>query len=67
MMQGLKTTKDSLSVTKVLITGIKPKASNLKAAMTADLYATDKAYELVKKGVPFRKAYQQIKQEIYEN
>lgn len=42
---------------------------NLSNAMTEDLFATEKVYELVKQGVPFRDAYQQIKDDLnlYEN
>ena len=28
--------------------------------MTSELYATEEAYKLVKKGVPFRDAYKQV-------
>ena len=31
-----------------------------KKAMTPELYATEKAYTLVKKGMPFREAYQKV-------
>ena len=61
LMQGLKVTGDCLVMAKILIEGIKPKVDKLKAAMTPELYLTDKAYELVKKGVAFRDAYKQIK------
>lgn len=61
LMQGLKITQDCLVMAKILIEGIKPKTDKLKVAMTEDLYATDKAYALVKKGVAFRDAYKQIK------
>lgn len=33
----------------------------LENAMTKDLYATNEAYELVKKGMSFREAYKQVK------
>ena len=32
--------------------------------MTQELYATEKALELVKKGIPFREAYKKISQEF---
>jgi argininosuccinate lyase len=37
----------------------------LKAAMTDDLYATEKVYDLVAQGVPFRDAYKQVKEELF--
>ena len=33
------------------------------AAMTKELFATEKAYKLVKQGVPFREAYKKISKE----
>lgn len=39
------------------------KEKNLLAAMTNNLYATEKIYKLVKKGAPFRQAYIKIKEE----
>ena len=38
-----------------------------KKAMNKELYATNKVYELVKKGVPFRDAYKKISQEYERN
>lgn len=38
----------------------------LSGAMTSDLFITEKVYELVNKGMPFREAYQKIKKEIIE-
>jgi argininosuccinate lyase len=32
--------------------------------MSEDLFATEKVYELVKQGIPFREAYQKVKKEI---
>lgn len=61
LMQGLKITLQSLQVCKLVVEGLKPNQDKLKAAMTPELYATDRAYELVKQGVPFREAYEQIK------
>lgn len=49
-----------LAVTEILVTNIKPKKENLVKAMSPELYATQAAYELVTKGLPFREAYKQI-------
>ena len=38
--------------------------AQLDAAMTDDLYITDKVYELVKQGVSFREAYLQVKESL---
>jgi argininosuccinate lyase len=48
----------------ILVLGkLKVNESNCKKAMTKELYATEKAYELVKKGVPFREAYKTVSKE----
>ncbi|MBU0705935.1 hypothetical protein KJ657_00925 [Patescibacteria group bacterium] len=36
----------------------------LKKAMTEDLYATDKVYDLVNKGKSFREAYKEVKSRL---
>ena len=36
---------------------LKVNKNKCKKAMSQELYATDREYELVKKGVPFREAY----------
>jgi len=60
VMKGCACTKESIEVMTLLIKNIKIQKDACEKAMTSDLYATDKVYELVKKGVPFRDAYRQI-------
>jgi argininosuccinate lyase len=36
------------------------KRENCEKALTEEVYATEKVYELVKQGVPFREAYQKV-------
>lgn len=50
----------SLHIVKLLLKSMTPNISILKHAMTKELYATHAAYELVKKGMPFREAYVKI-------
>jgi argininosuccinate lyase len=57
------TTLESLNISAQVLSGIQVNASRCRAAMTEDLYATEKAYKLVKKGVPFREAYHKVKKE----
>ena len=45
---------------------IKPNKINLLNACTPEIYATHFAYELVKKGLPFRKAYLIVKDKLNE-
>ena len=37
---------------------------NCEKAMTKELYATEKAYDLVKKGKSFREAYKEVKKKF---
>jgi len=40
--------------------GVAPDVERCRAAMTEELYATERACELVRQGVPFREAYRRI-------
>jgi argininosuccinate lyase len=64
LMKGIERTKDSLSIMKLVIEGIKINEDKCKKAMTEELFATKKIYELVKSGMTFRDAYRKIKEEI---
>jgi argininosuccinate lyase len=60
LLKSLKITIDSLDVMSTVISGLKTKDSKLSAAMTDELYATEKAYKLVEEGMPFRDAYKKV-------
>jgi len=53
-------TRESLTIGAALFNHLSINRGNCETAMTEELYATEKVYELVKQGVPFRDAYQQI-------
>lgn len=53
-----------LALVPTLVDGVQFKADVLRAAISPDLYATDRALELVVDGVPFRDAYLQAAREI---
>ena len=57
---GLRYTETSLEVMSVVIKNIKPVKKVLYDAMTPQLFAAHKAFEQVKKGVPFRDAYIEV-------
>ena len=65
-MKGIKTTLDSLGIASLVIENITVNTDRCKEAMTDEIYATERAYALVKKGIPFREAYRQIGKELYE-
>jgi argininosuccinate lyase len=60
LMESLEITQDCLKAAKVLLENIKPNKKALENAMTHDLYATEEALKLVKQGIPFRAAYQNV-------
>jgi len=61
IMESFEIVLSSLKATKLLIIGLTPDVAKLKAAMTDELYATQKALDLVAKGISFRDAYKLIK------
>lgn len=63
LMESLEITLDSLKATKILLENLTPDKEKLEAAMTKELFATEKALKLVLKGESFRSAYQKIGKE----
>ena len=62
LMKSIKETKNCLKIMSLVLANLKIDQKKCKKAMTTDLYATEKVYELVKKGSSFREAYKKIKQ-----
>lgn len=62
-MRALEITKKSLSIAKLIIENLKVNEEKCKKGLTEEIYATERVYKLVEKGVPFRKAYQKISKE----
>lgn len=67
LMESFEITLDTLKAAQILVQNIKPNENALKTAMTDKLYATEKAYQLVKKGIPFRKAYKIVGKEVFKS
>ncbi len=51
---------ESLMMTQLVLDNMTPNLNKLNTSITTDLTATQSAYELVAKGVPFRTAYREI-------
>lgn len=64
LMESIDITLDSIKVAGILLTNLTPNKEILANALTEEIYATNKAFSLVKKGIPFRQAYRQIGLEI---
>src|SRR3989344_6417301 len=59
-MKGLQVTKESLDIMALIIVNLKVNKEKCSRAMTKELFATEEAYKLVKKGMPFRDAYRKV-------
>ena len=64
IIQGFDITKKSLEVMQIVLDQIKVDADKCKKAMTGELYATNKVYNLTKQGVPFRDAYMEVSKSL---
>lgn len=60
LIKSFEIVLESLKITRLLLSNMKPNIDVLKKAITKELFATHAAYELVKIGMPFRDAYQKI-------
>lgn len=60
IMNGFDITNDCLKIFTLIITGTKVSREACEKAMTKELFAAEEAYNLVRKGIPFREAYQQV-------
>lgn len=67
LMSGLTKTHLALRVAALVITGLKVNTEKCRAALTPELFATTKVYELVKDGIPFREAYRMVSAQLNRN
>ena len=64
-IKGMKLALDTIRVMTLVVKNLEAKKKNLESACTPELYATDEALRLVKKGKSFREAYQEVKEKFY--
>lgn len=64
-IKGMKLALSTMEVMNMVVESLEAKKENLEAACTPELYATDEALKLVKKGKSFREAYQEVKAKFY--
>ena len=64
VMNGFSTTLDSLDITTLLFQNLVVNKVKCESALDDEIFATEKLYKLVKKGIPFRDAYMQIAKTI---
>lgn len=65
-MDGLHITRSSLRIMSLLISGTTVNRDALLKGFTPDVFATDRALELVGEGMPFRDAYHHVKEHLGE-
>ncbi len=63
-MKGFDTTRSTLRILRGLVEGLAVNEEALLAGFTPEVYATDRALELVAGGMPFRDAYDHVKQNL---
>lgn len=63
-IQGFEITRSTLRIFHKLMKGLTVNKKALFVGFTPDLFATDRAVELVAEGVPFRGAYAHVKKEL---
>ncbi|MEK6984537.1 MAG: argininosuccinate lyase [Nanoarchaeota archaeon] len=64
LIESFEITLSTLKIFKIIIEKIKVDKEKCIEACTDDLFATEHAYELVKKGTPFRDAYKEVAKNI---
>ena len=65
-MRGVEATAGSLSVMRLTFEKLEVIEENLRAGFPPEIYATDRALELVADGVPFRDAYRRVAAHLEE-
>ncbi|MBN1894762.1 argininosuccinate lyase [bacterium] len=64
VMQCLDITARSLGIMSLVIRRLRVNEARCKADLTEEVFAAEKAYALVQKGVPFREAYRRIAEQL---
>jgi len=64
LIKGLGITRRSLEIAALMMPKIKPRKEVLMKSLTPEMFANNEANKLVKKGMPFRDAYQQVKENL---
>tara|TARA_B100001971_G_scaffold40248_1_gene35319 strand:- start:3530 stop:3937 length:408 start_codon:yes stop_codon:yes gene_type:complete len=60
VISSLEIVKSCIKMMVLTVSKIKIDEKKCEEALTKELYATEEAYKLVKKGIPFREAYKKV-------
>ncbi len=66
LIKGMGIARRSLEIMSLVMAEVTPKKDVLMKSLSPELFATSEANKLVKKGMPFRDAYQQVKEHLAE-
>lgn len=61
-IKGIKLALETIRITTLIVKNLEAKKTSLENACSPELYATDEALKLVKEGMSFREAYQEVKE-----
>ena len=64
LMESFEITISTLKIFEIIISKLKIKVKKCIETCTSELFATEKVYELVEKGISFREAYKQVAKNI---
>ena len=64
VMRSLQMVKDALEVMEIVAKKMTIDENSCRKAITREMHATEEAYKLVKKGMAFRDAYQQVAKDM---
>jgi argininosuccinate lyase len=64
LIKSIDLTKDCLKINSMIFDGIKVDKNNCEKSLSKELYATEEAYKLVKKGKSFRDAYKEVGKKV---
>jgi len=64
LIKGMGIARRSLEVVSLVMEKITPKIDVLSESLSPELFAANEAYKMVKQGMPFRDAYQHVKENL---
>ncbi|MBN1157490.1 argininosuccinate lyase [Candidatus Woesearchaeota archaeon] len=64
LIRGFEDIIEMIKIMTLVFSRLKVDSAKCKKAMTSELFATEKAYKLMQKGMPFRDAYRKVAEEI---
>ncbi|MCP3977810.1 MAG: argininosuccinate lyase [bacterium] len=65
LMLSFETVAASLRVAEIVVRSLTVDVDACRSACTDEIYATERAYELVQQGMPFRDAYRKVADELF--